>query len=185
MSFFPPVMASLEGLFLLLVVGLGGSSAGWSTAMALRWRRLRSDWAVFGALLGTVLWLTQRELSIGCWIATLVALRRGARWHREILLAGGDIAAGAAERVGVSRLARTCMNRLQSRRAEVRRVAARWLVVGETPHGDPATIPIGTPTSGAHALILGATGSGKTVSEAWIAGQLIEDGRGAVVIPEG
>ena len=40
--------------------------------------------------------------------------------------------------------------------------------------------------AGSHALILGATGSGKTVTETWIAGRLIEHGHGAIVIdPKG
>ena len=40
--------------------------------------------------------------------------------------------------------------------------------------------------SGSHTLVVGATGSGKTVSQAWIAVRLIEEGHGAVVIdPKG
>jgi type IV secretory pathway TraG/TraD family ATPase VirD4 len=40
--------------------------------------------------------------------------------------------------------------------------------------------------SGSHALIVGATGSGKTVSEAWILARAIERGHGAVVVdPKG
>ena len=36
-------------------------------------------------------------------------------------------------------------------------------------------IPAGG-TSGRHTLVVGATGSGKTVTQAWIAGRLIEAG---------
>ena len=47
------------------------------------------------------------------------------------------------------------------------------------------TMPVGY-ESGQHTLVLGATGSGKTVSEAWIVCRLIEAGHGAVVIdPKG
>jgi type IV secretory pathway VirB4 component len=39
---------------------------------------------------------------------------------------------------------------------------------------------------GWHTLVVGATGSGKTVSEAWIVGRLIEHGHGAVAVdPKG
>jgi hypothetical protein len=39
---------------------------------------------------------------------------------------------------------------------------------------------------GGHALVLGATGSGKTVTQAWIAGRAIERGLGAVIVdPKG
>jgi conjugal transfer pilus assembly protein TraD len=49
----------------------------------------------------------------------------------------------------------------------------------------PVSIPIGY-GSGSHTLVLGATGSGKTVSEAWIACRLIERVHGAIVIdPKG
>jgi conjugal transfer pilus assembly protein TraD len=43
------------------------------------------------------------------------------------------------------------------------------------------SIPVGY-TSGSHTLVLGATGSGKTVSEAWIAGRLVEAGHAAIVV---
>ena len=46
-------------------------------------------------------------------------------------------------------------------------------------------IPVGY-SSGQHTLVVGATGSGKTVTQAWIAARLIEAGHGAVVIdPKG
>jgi hypothetical protein len=49
----------------------------------------------------------------------------------------------------------------------------------------PVSIPIGY-SSGSHTLVLGATGSGKTVSEAWVACRLIEQKHGAIVIdPKG
>ncbi|TMK99124.1 MAG: DUF87 domain-containing protein [Actinobacteria bacterium] len=49
----------------------------------------------------------------------------------------------------------------------------------------PVPVPVGF-QSGSHALVLGATGSGKTISEAWIACRLIERCHGAIVIdPKG
>jgi hypothetical protein len=59
------------------------------------------------------------------------------------------------------------------------------LIVGRDEPGYPVSIPVGE-RAGSHALVLGATGSGKTVSEAWIAGRLIAHGHGAIVIdPKG
>jgi conjugal transfer pilus assembly protein TraD len=59
------------------------------------------------------------------------------------------------------------------------------LVVGCDQRGLPVSIPVGY-ESGSHTLVLGATGSGKTVSEAWIACRLIEQGHGAIVLdPKG
>jgi type IV secretory pathway VirB4 component len=66
----------------------------------------------------------------------------------------------------------------------------RWmdrqgLAVGRDERGRTVRIPVGH-ASGHHALIVGATGSGKTVTQAWIAGRLIRAGHGAVVIdPKG
>ena len=59
------------------------------------------------------------------------------------------------------------------------------LAVGRDPRGRAVRIPVGY-TSGRHTLVVGATGSGKTVTQAWIAARLIEAGHGAVVIdPKG
>jgi energy-coupling factor transporter ATP-binding protein EcfA2 len=57
--------------------------------------------------------------------------------------------------------------------------------LGEDAQQVPVSIPVGA-ESGKHTLVLGATGSGKTVSAAWLAARLIESGHGAVVIdPKG
>jgi type IV secretory pathway VirB4 component len=46
-------------------------------------------------------------------------------------------------------------------------------------------IPLGT-KEGRHTLIPGATGSGKSVTAAWVTGRMVEVGHGAVVIdPKG
>jgi conjugal transfer pilus assembly protein TraD len=61
----------------------------------------------------------------------------------------------------------------------------RTLVVGRDGRGCSVSIPVGD-EAGSHTLVLGATGSGKTVSEAWIAGRLVAHGHGAIVIdPKG
>ena len=58
-------------------------------------------------------------------------------------------------------------------------------MVGRDHRGRAVHIPVGG-GSGRHTLVLGATGSGKTVTQAWIAGRLIAAGHGAVVVdPKG
>jgi hypothetical protein len=57
----------------------------------------------------------------------------------------------------------------------------RGLAVGRDERERTVRIPVGH-TSGRHALVVVATGSGKTVTQAWIAGRLIRAGHGAVVI---
>ncbi|MGA2758290.1 MAG: DUF87 domain-containing protein, partial [Solirubrobacteraceae bacterium] len=59
------------------------------------------------------------------------------------------------------------------------------IVIGSDAGRRPVAIPLGG-TSGSHTLIVGATGSGKTVTEALIVGRAIEQGLGAVIVdPKG
>lgn len=59
------------------------------------------------------------------------------------------------------------------------------LALGRDSRNAPTRIPVGD-TNGSHRLLVGATGSGKTVTEAWILARSIEHGHGAVVIdPKG
>jgi DNA helicase HerA-like ATPase len=48
------------------------------------------------------------------------------------------------------------------------------------------SIPFGGARGGTHVLLVGATGSGKTMTQAWIAARAIEQGMGAIVVdPKG
>jgi hypothetical protein len=59
------------------------------------------------------------------------------------------------------------------------------LAIGTDFQGRPVAIPLGG-TSGSHALIVGATGSGKTVTQALIVARAVERGLGAVIVdPKG
>jgi hypothetical protein len=59
------------------------------------------------------------------------------------------------------------------------------LVIGSDEQRRPVAIPLGR-ASGSHALIVGATGSGKTVTQALIVTRAIERGLGAVIVdPKG
>ena len=56
------------------------------------------------------------------------------------------------------------------------------LTIGEEEQGRPVTIPLGGPAGGTHTLVVGAAGSGKTVTMTWTAVRAIEHGMGAIVI---
>jgi conjugal transfer pilus assembly protein TraD len=72
---------------------------------------------------------------------------------------------------------------LRHRRPSPDRAAS--LAIGLDRQGQPVTIPFGR-TSGSHALIVGATGSGKTVTQALIVDRAIGRGLGAVIVdPKG
>lgn len=177
-------MHSPELVFEALIVVCGLSLLGGRTLA--RWLRRRSllwTWSLLGLPLALALLPVKISLAFGVGGASIRASRLGARWHKADLIAGRDLAKIAEARVGVTdAIWRARLNRGIKR--------AGWahgssLIVGRDGAGFPVKIPLGG-LSGSHSLILGATGSGKTVTEAWIAGRLVEHGHGAIVIdPKG
>jgi type IV secretory pathway TraG/TraD family ATPase VirD4 len=178
-------MLSLERVINVLTCIAVCSVLG-SPALAWTLRRFERRWTwallglpttflvvpIFGGLAGA-------SVFVACLLASVL----GALWHGAALAAGGDIAERAREEVGIfSALARFARNRLIARRGWIDRGR---LVVGCDRRGGPVYIPVGE-RSGSHTLLLGATGSGKTVTETWIAYQLVAHGHGAIVIdPKG
>ena len=149
-------------------------------------------------------------------IAALCASVRGRRWHREEVQAGADLAELAANRRGPLDALRTFVRRTAPRliagwapRSAILAGVRDWLasavgkvslidaaakdwfrgdrlIVGEEEHGRPVSIPLGGPTGGTHTLVVGATGSGKTVTMTWTSVRAIEHGMGAIVLdPKG
>ena len=60
------------------------------------------------------------------------------------------------------------------------------LIIGRAASGQAVAIPFGGERGGTHALLVGATGSGKTMTQAWIVARAIDRGMGAIVIdPKG
>jgi hypothetical protein len=178
------MLAVLEHTFLVLLVGAGSVIAtAVLTASVLRRQSLSWSWAVCGLPVGIVLWPIIPLISICFWVTCLLACGLGLSWHVGDLAAGGDHAQTAANRLRISDAIRGI-----SRRRGVRRegwVKGGWMVVGQDSKRHPVSIPVGY-ESGSHALIVGATGSGKTVTQAWVVGRLIEKGHGAIVVdPKG
>lgn len=171
---------TLHGLAVGAVVILVG---GWLLASVLRRRHLRWTWALLALPAGLLLKAVSGQFGLaGCGVS-LLAAGLGARWHGIDLGHGADFAEAAHSRRGIQDTIRT----RRQRRAIGRHGWIRngRLVVGSDARGAPVSIPVGY-ESGSHTLVLGATGSGKTVSEAWIACRLVEAGHGAVVVdPKG
>ncbi len=166
-----------------------GLVAGLLCARAMRRRHLHWSWAA--ATLGLVAvarpvlgWLTA-TLSAAALSATL----RGRRWHREDLDAGADLAEVAIRRHSPidalwaalrSSVTRTGLVRVRKRTGDGR------LVLGCDEAGASVEIPFGGAGGASHTLVVGATGSGKTVTQTAIATQAIARGMGAIVIdPKG
>jgi conjugal transfer pilus assembly protein TraD len=166
-----------------------GLVAGMIVARVMRRRHLRWTWAA-SALAPVVLdpaifagWSTTLATGAIC------AAVRGRRWHREDLMAGGDLAEIAARRHGPLDALRSLSRQLW-RRIDLSRTLTALrdgqMVIGRTESGEMISIPFGASDGGRHTLIVGATGSGKTVTETWIAARAVEAGLGAVVLdPKG
>jgi hypothetical protein len=127
---------------------------------------------------------------LGCGLAAFTCLRfTPLSWN--VALAAAAVgsafaplpAAGAALGI-VTALVRTGANP-RSSRATSQLIKNEWLAIGTDSQRRLVRIPLRA-SSGAHALVVGATGSGKTVTEAWIVARAIEHGHGAVILdPKG
>jgi hypothetical protein len=172
---------------LAIAVALGCLLAG-----ALRRRGLRWTWIAPALPLA----MLARPL-LGAYAPMLAALEltalaRGRRWHREDLRAGADLAEIAEARRGpLAALEAVFRSRPRCTRRTAREIGAAAsessrLIVGHGESAAPVSIPIGENSRGRHTLIVGATGSGKTVTATWIATQAVARGMGVVAVdPKG
>ncbi len=177
----------LTGAVLDIALGI---AIGFLAARLMRARGLHWSWTVVA--LGSVILLHSPlgGLAPALAVAGLSAARRGRRWHHEDLDAGADLTKAAAGRLSPIGLSRRALASIELRR---RASAARndWfrgerLILGRERSGGLASIPLGGARGGTHTLIVGATGSGKTVTQTWMAVRSIERGMGAIVLdPKG
>ncbi|MGA2470571.1 MAG: type IV secretion system DNA-binding domain-containing protein [Solirubrobacteraceae bacterium] len=133
-----------------------------------------------------------------CGLATFICLRLlGVRWNiaAGVALLGFAFAplpatgAGLGVLLAARRRGRELAPRDWMARAWLGRrpalVSADGLAIGCDARRALVRIPLRS-RSGAHTLIVGATGSGKTVTEAWIVARAIDHGHGAVIVdPKG
>jgi DNA helicase HerA-like ATPase len=150
---------------------LGVPACGLALSSFLRRAGLHWSWA----LLALPLALRLGPLAPACAIAALHAARR----HRAAVAAGGDLATAALA-------ARRPLDVLRGAVASRGPLVARGrLAVGREAAGALVRVPLGR-DSGTHTLVVGATGAGKTVTQAWLIEHAIALGHGAVVIdPKG
>ena len=158
-------------------------------ARELRRRHLHWSWALVALAFVLVARPLIGGLAPTLTVASLAAGARGRRWHRHDLQAGLDLADLAAGRRGPRALISTLSRQIrarQSRPAPEQWFGADGLTVGRDAQRREVAIPLGGEAGGTHALVVGAAGSGKTVTQTWIASRTIERGRAAIVIdPKG
>ena len=163
-----------------------GVLLGWGVARLMRSRQLSWTWAAAAF----PVWLIVRPLFGGLGltlgVAALSAASRGRRWRREDIQAGGDLA----------QIVRSFQGPLDAVRAAHARGALRRMLSGggswfladevligqDVQDGSLVRIPLGGGSGGTHTLVLGAAGSGKTVTMTGIAVHAVEHGMGAVLI---
>jgi hypothetical protein len=185
-----PALGIAEGLAHATVHALLGMTIGWAAGRLMRGRDLHWSWAAAALPFAA---LTTRSpvggMTSTLGLAALGAMIWGRRWHERDVSLGADLAAAAARRLGPVDLLRSCAARAAVRR---RRSGARgWsrgedLMLGCDERHRPVWITCGGERGGAHTLVVGSTGSGKTVTQAWIAVRAIERGMGAIVLdPKG
>ena len=171
------------GMLTVLAAVLGGSAVVCVVAVWwLRRRGLHWSWtAPMIAVAGPVSMVDRFAALAVLFVASMITVT-GAKWHGDDLRAGGDLAAWARRRRTPRSALRSGRDRRRIRRGRL--IGERGLVVGRDERGRAVHIQIGT-SGGRHTLVLGTTGSGKTVTQAWIAGRLIEAGHAAVAIAAG
>jgi type IV secretory pathway TraG/TraD family ATPase VirD4 len=191
-----PLEHVFQGLVDLAIHTLIGALLGLFAARLMRRRHLHWSWAAGAFALVLIARSALAGLAGPLAAATLAAAVRGRRWQREDLQAGADLAEIAARRTtlldGLHDGAHGVLSWLVSRGlARKRSGSARWtrgeeLSVGCSDRGRPVAIELGGAGGGSgggtHALVTGATGSGKTVTQTWITVRAIELGLGSIVI---
>ncbi len=167
-----------------------GLLIGMLAARLMRSRHLHWSWAAaalaFVVLLGRGLASPTSPTAI----AALSATAWSRRWHRRDLDAGGDLAEIAAGRRGPLETLRVAARGLRVARPGFLGASGRShgerLTLGSDESRREVSIPFGGSTGGTHTLVVGATGSGKTVTQTSIAVTAIERGMGSVVVdPKG
>ena len=177
----------ITGTTLHLALGL---FIGTLAARLMRSRHLHWSWAAaalaFVVLARTALAGSALTLAVAAGFAAM----RSRHWHHEDLTAGGDLFEIAANRISPL----DCLRRLGGSARRHCRLAVKpdssitenELILGRDEQGRAVAVPFGGVHGGTHALVLGATGSGKTVTQTSMAVAAIKHGMGAVVIdPKG
>lgn len=174
-----PLSEHLSAVLPALLVGLvaGVLALAFLHAASLRW-----SWALLVLPLAPLAWLADWRVGLVVGLASALAAGGGAYWHLEDTYRGGDQARRVRDALGPLEFARA---RLAERPTGGERVGERGLALGVTPSDRVCRVPFGE-EQGVHALVLGATGSGKTVTQAAIAQSYVRAGMGAIVLdPKG
>jgi TraM recognition site of TraD and TraG/Type IV secretion-system coupling protein DNA-binding domain len=167
-----------------------GLVLGVLAARALRHRHLHWSWATAALAVVVLAPSVLGSATLTVAVAALSAIGRGRRWHREDIEAGKDLARLASHRRGPLEMLRASLRMAAIRRRQTGGETAWFrgneLIVGMDEGSRVVPIPFDGDGGGTHTLVVGATGSGKTITQTWIAVRAIGRGMGAIVVdPKG
>jgi type IV secretory pathway TraG/TraD family ATPase VirD4 len=166
---------------LLLGLAIGTLAARLMRANGIHW-----GWATLASPAIFLLRVPLAGLGPVLLVVAISATWHGRRWHRADLDAGADLAEAAARRRGPADSLGAALRSLISGRARSAWTRAGELVLGIDERGRVVSIPFGGARGGTHTLLVGATGSGKTVTQTSMTIRAIERGMGAIVLdPKG
>jgi hypothetical protein len=167
-----------------------GLTIGMLTARALRRRQLHWSWATAALAAVALVPSLPASVTFTLAVAGFSAAAMGRRWHREDIDAGADLARGALRRRGPLATLLTSLRRAALSHQASRGRTGWWrggeLIIGSDESCRTLSIPFDGRSGGRHTLVVGATGSGKTITQTWIAARAIGHGMGAIVVdPKG
>jgi hypothetical protein len=168
-----PIAHLAHGLAPVVVGAALGLAIGTVVALLMREAHLHWSWAAAGlAVVVLVTHSVRSGLTSTLGATMLSATLAGRRWHQNDVAAGADLATIAADRRGPVAALRSCVGCASMRRR--RHAADGWfcgdeLILGSDERQRPVSIRCGGCGDGAHTLVVGSTGSGKTVTQTWIA----------------
>lgn len=154
------------------VVFVVGAGAGIAAHLALRALGLRWTWAIPLAALGLAILPMNASVGFALAVSGVSAAVIGFAWQRAALERGGEEAQRERARPGMASVVR---GHLEVRSARRERVRGDRLAIGETRARRVRTVPFGR-SQGVRCMIVGAPGSGKSVTSAAIACAYIGQG---------
>ena len=159
---------------------------GLIAARLMRRNRVHWSWTVAPVAIAILARGLLHHAALPIGLGALLAgwgVRRSQRRDREDGVDAGGVLDG---RTPSTLAAWVRFRMLGSRELAVRPSRAGTLLLGHDECWRRVIVPFGGPGGGAHTLVVGATGSGKTVTQSRIAVAAIADGMGAIVIdPKG
>jgi type IV secretory system conjugative DNA transfer VirD4/TraG family protein/helicase HerA-like protein len=167
-----------------------GIVLGTIAARLLRRHELHWSWAAAALVLVALVHPRLTGWGPTALLAAACATLRARRWHREDLSAGLDLADAAALRRSaaaiLSAAASVLLERIRGAAGGAGGERPGEMLLGRDEHRRQLRVPIAETGAGMHTLVVGATGSGKTVTQTAIALAAIERGMGVIAVdPKG